>query len=212
MKVFSCKQHGIWNFNISDHLMSFPCKHESSNGVPSPLPYSNNSLLDLAPPSPLSEGLGWAAATSPSTNSPLGPETGTAGEKSSGSYSIGATWFLLLVLWVLALLSASRKWPSDGVLLLTFTESLVSLEQKENNQGLVLRFFLFLEVSVVLLRVDLPERSRMPETPMRLPSVMPLSWKKNSVGWNHSMKKITKIRSQFTWKTKNSNTNTQRRG
>lgn len=174
--------------------MSCPHKHETSNGVLNRLPY-NNSLLDLVPPwSAFSEALeAWAAATTPSTNSPLSSETAIAGEKSSGPYSIGLRpWFLLLML-VLPLLSASRKWPREGALL-TFTASGVSLEQSENNQCLDLQFFLSFEASTVLLPLlDLRERLKMLDTPMRLPSVMPLSWNKDSVDWNQFHHKINKI-------------------
>ena len=93
-------------------------------------------------------------------------------------------WFLLYTL-AAALLSASRKWARDGVLL-TFTASVVSFEHSENSQCLGFWLFPSLNVSAVLPLVDLRESSKMLETPIRLPSVMLLSWKNDPVDWNQS--------------------------
>lgn len=102
---------------------------------------------------------------------------GRVGEKSVGPSTVGI-WFLLQTL--AALLSASRKLPRDGVLL-TVTASVLSFEHSENNQGLGCLFFRSLKVSAALPLVDLRESSKMLETPIRLPSVMLLSWKNDPV-------------------------------
>jgi hypothetical protein len=62
----------------------------------------------------------------------------------------------------------------------------VSLEHKEKIHVLDLQLFLSSTTSTFLALVDFLESSSMLETPIRLPSVMLLSWKKDPVDWNQS--------------------------
>jgi hypothetical protein len=60
---------------------------------------------------------------------------------------------------------------------------LLSLKHREKNQilDLLLLCFFSFKGSVFLPLIDLLENSKMVETPIRLPSVMLLSWKKDPV-------------------------------
>lgn len=86
-----------------------------------------------------------------------------------------------------ALLSASRKCPRDGVLLIPTTVSVLNLGHSEKNHVLDFkRFFLF----VLPPLIDLLESSKMLEMPNRFPSVMLLSLKKDPVDCNATTKRI----------------------
>lgn len=147
------------------------------------MPCSNSaSLIPLSTSSVLHNGLDWGGATRPSTNSELfGCATCWGTENSSGPYMLGLIWFLLQLL--AAFLSTARNWPSDGPLLFTISASVLFLEHREKNQILDLPVFFFsLQLSSAFLPLsDLLDSSRMLVTPIRLPSVMLLSWKKDPV-------------------------------
>lgn len=102
---------------------------------------------------------------------------------------MGGFWFRLQI--PAALLSASRKWPRDGVLLIPTTVSVLNLEHSEKNHVLDFkRFFLSLKEFVLPPLIDLLESSKMLEMPNRFPSVMLLSLKKDPVDCNVPTKRI----------------------
>lgn len=80
-----------------------------------------------------------------------------------------------------ALLSTARKWPRDRVLLFTVSASVLSVGHREKHQVLGLQIFFSPETSGLLPLTDLLGRLTMLETPIKLPSVMLLSWKKDPV-------------------------------
>ena len=170
-----------------------PHMHENSTGTPCPLlcPCSIPPLRPLSTSEP-EKGLDWGGATWPSTNNELGSARGCAKEISSGTNTLWL-WFLLCSLFA-ALLSTARNWPRDGVLFVVLLTSILSLEQSENIHGLDLQGFLTLSGSGRLPLIDLLESSRMLETPIRLPNVILLSWKKDPVDCkkNYSMKLCNK--------------------
>lgn len=132
---------------------------------------------------------GWGGATCPLTKSELGSVTACSAmaSSSSGPY----IWGFLLYSSMAALLSSARKWPRDGGLLVpfTFSPSVLSLEHREKKHNLNLVVFLLLFLSLLVWSVFLPLRdlldsSRMLLIPIRFPSVMLLSWKKDPVDCN----------------------------
>jgi len=156
--------------------------HENRTGT-AISPQCSSSSFPLLSASALQLWLGLGGATWPLTNSELGSVTGWASSSSSWGPWIIGSWFLLYSLD--ALLSTARKWPRDGVLFTT-SASVVSLEHKEKIHVLDLQLFLSSTTSTFLALVDFLESSSMLETPIRLPSVMLLSWKKDPVDWNQS--------------------------
>lgn len=155
--------------------------HENSTGLLLSTSESNHGL-----------DWGWGGATWPLTKSELGSVTACSAmaSSSSGPY----IWGFLLYSSMAALLSSARKWPRDGGLLalFTFSPSVLSLEHREKKHNLnlvvlllVLLLFLSLQVwSVFLPLRDLLDSSRMLLIPIRFPSVMLLSWKKDPVDCN----------------------------
>lgn len=126
--------------------------------------------------------LDWGGATQPLMNKEFGSWAASANAKSSPPY-MTTLWFLLYS--SAARLSSARKWPNEGPLSSTLLASVLSLEHKEKNQGLDLGLpLLSLVFSVFLPLSDLLESSKMLETPIRLPSVMLLSRKKDPVDCN----------------------------
>lgn len=149
--------------------------HEHSEGTPNPSPCSKLLSFLLS-----TSELLWGGAIWPLTKSELGSVTGWARSSSSGPILVGL-WFLLYS--SAALLSTSRKWPRDWGLL-TLLASVLSLKHKEKSHILDLVLFFSFEGSVFLPLNDLLENSKMLETPIRLPRVMLLSWKKDPVDCN----------------------------
>ncbi|GFS29608.1 hypothetical protein Acr_00g0007460 [Actinidia rufa] len=83
-------------------------------------------------------------------------------------------------------LKTARKWPSDGaILLLLWSHSgphlFCPLGRERNTKFWTCRFSCYLKFSGLLALADLLERCTMLETPIKLPSVMLLSWKKDPV-------------------------------
>lgn len=157
--------------------VSCPHMHENSTGTPCPLlfPWSIPSLSPLSPSKP-DNGLDRGGATRPSTNN----------EFCWGIIVISSGTSTLLLWLFAALLSTARNCPRDGVLVVLLLTSILSLEQSENIQGLALQGFFTFSGSDLLPLIDLLESSKMLETPIRLPSVMLLSWKKEPVDCNQN--------------------------
>lgn len=161
-----------------------PHMHENSNGIP----WSSPVFFVLSTSVPHSGVLDWGGATQPLTNSEFCSVTGWGTENSSGPYIVGliSGWFLLHSL--AAFLSTARKWPRDWALF-TLSASVLFLEHNEKNHILdlllllLLLLFLVLQLSwsVFLPLIDLLDSSRMLVTPIRFPSVILLSWKKDPV-------------------------------
>lgn len=139
------------------------------------------SVPPFLPFSAFEPRLDWGGATQPLMNREFGCGAAWANSNSSAPYMI-TLWFLLFS--SAALLSSAKKWPNDGPLSM-LSASVLSLEHKEKNHvlDLVLLFLSFV-FSVLLPLIDLLESSKMLETPIRLPSVMLLSWKNDPVDCN----------------------------
>ena len=127
----------------------------------------------------------WGGAMVPFTNSVFGSALlVSANAISSSGPQIRGFWILLFSL--AAFLSTARYWPRDGALFLWFLASgFLLLELRQNNREMKLNLFslLILRTSVLAPLSDLLDSSTMLETPIRLPSVVLLSGKKDPVDW-----------------------------
>lgn len=162
---------------------------ENRTEIPHPMARSIPVFSLLVSISVPEHGLDPGGAMQPLTNSEFGSIIGWARASSSGPYIVlGLNWPALLHS-VAAFLSTARKWPRDGAFWPGISASVVLLGHKEKHHILDLLFLLLLvffslEGSLFLPLIDLLESSRMLLTPIRLPSVMLLSWKKDPVDYN----------------------------
>lgn len=101
------------------------------------------------------------------------------------SGNASSKWRLRFLLFSLAaLLSTARNWAREGALFFCFKASqFLLLEPKQKNHDQNLNLLLVFKSSVLVSLRDLLDSSTVLETPIRLPSVVLWSRKKDPVDW-----------------------------